>query len=348
MASIPASQAMGMYTQLLIDKFKENPMPHGFLRSFFTKKTSRTRYVSIAVERGTEKIAVDVLRGSDGNRNTFSKSTLKVIDPPYYREYFDATELDVYDRIFSSQNVDGTQFGEFIHTVGEKLQVLKAKIERAIELQCAQVLQTGVVTVADGTNIDFKRKAGSLVDGTATAWTGAVDPYAQLAAGAEFLRTTGKAEGAVVNVIMGSLAASALFNNATFIARNDLKNIQWDSVRAPQRDSVGKASHGQITIGDYLANLYTYPEFYEDAAGVMQPYIDPKKIIMLPEAPRFTLAFALVPQLVTPERPTPVEGDFVYGDYIDARKHTHEWDVRSCPIAVPTAVDQMYTRQVVA
>ena len=43
-----------------------------FLRSFFPVKTTASKYVSIEVQRGTEYAAVDVLRGTDGNRNTFS------------------------------------------------------------------------------------------------------------------------------------------------------------------------------------------------------------------------------------------------------------------------------------
>jgi len=337
-----------MFTQALVDVFKENIRPTGFLRSFFTEKVQSTRYLSIEVQRGTEKVAVDVLRGTEGNRNNMSRSSQHIIDPPYYREYFDATELDVYDRMFGTDSIDAGVFAQFVQTVAEKLQMLTAKIERAYELQCATALQTGIITVADGTMIDYKRKADSLKDYTATPWTGAYDPYVQLATGASFLRTVGKSEGGVVNLIMGSAAATALINNATVKARGPLSNINFDTLRAPQRESVGGTTLGQITIGDYKANLWTYPEYYDNANGVSTPYIDPKKVIMLPEQPHFTMGYALVPQLVDTEYPRPVVGKYVYGDYRDQRKHAHEYDVRSAGVAILTAVDQVWTAQVVA
>lgn len=338
-----------MFTQKLVDIYRENPLPTAFLQSFFTEDIVKARYIEFGVERGTEKVAVDVLRGADGNRNTFSRSTLKLVDPPYYREYFDATELDIYDRMFSSETIDDAMFAEFIRTVSDKLRVLQAKIERAIELQCAQVLTTGVVTVADGTNLDFKRKAGSLVDNSATPWTtGTNSPYVHIAAGAAFLRTTGKSQGGVFNLIMGGLAATALFDNAIVKARGPLSNINFDMLRAPQRNAVGANSVGQLTAGDYKINLWTYSETYEDASGNNVPYVDPKKVIMILETPRFRLAYARVPQLITPQNPTVVDAKFVFGEYADPKHHTYEWDVRSCPIAIPTAVDQIYTMQVVA
>jgi len=334
---------------MMVDVYTERPKVFNFLRSFFPTVEETTKYLSIAVRRGSEMVAVDVTRGSEGNRNSFGKSTEKVIEPPYYREYFDATELDIYDRMFGDvSEISEATFITFMQDVSEKLLMLVDKIERAYELQCAQVLETGIVTVADGTNINFLRKAGSLVDNTGTAWTGANSPYTHFEAAGNFLRQVGKAQGGTLNAILGSTALNAFLDNSVVKARNDIKNMKLDDVRAPQRDSLGATLHGQISAGSYLVNLWAYPEFYDNASGVSTPYINPKKVIVLPEVPKFKLGFAAVPQLLKAESPRIIKGAYVFGDYPDERLHAHIFDVRSAGVAIPTAVDQIYTMQVVS
>jgi len=348
MATIATSDARALFTKMLIAVYKERKTPMSFLRSFFRIVEKSTKELSIEVRRGTEKIAVDVERGTEGNRNQFSRSTEKIFVPPYYREYFDATELDLYDRLFGSTEIDASVFSEFMESVAEKLLILQETIERAYELQCAQVLMTGIVSLQKGINIDFKRKAASLVDGTATAWTGAVNPFDHMEAGANFIRQSGKAAGVVFNVIMGSLAIAAFKDNAKVKERQNLYNYAPDLLLPAQRNAVGGSYHGQVEIGAYRANVWSYPEFYDNDAGVSTPYIDPKKIVMLPENPNFVLGFAAVPQLVDEKNPTVKKGAFVIGDYKDERNHKHIHDIRSAGVAIPVAVDQIYTRQVIA
>ena len=67
MASISLEQARLKFTQALVDKYREMPIVLSFLRSFFVKKTSTSKFISIEVQRGNEKIAVDVQRGTAGN-----------------------------------------------------------------------------------------------------------------------------------------------------------------------------------------------------------------------------------------------------------------------------------------
>lgn len=348
MGAIATTDARGLFTKAVVDIFKESVTPTGFLRSFFTVKETMSKNLSIEVQRGTEKIAVDVERGTEGNRNTWTKSTEKIFAPPYYREFFDATELDLYDRLFGSESIEAGVFTAFLEQVSEKLVALRQKIERSYEVQCSQVFDNGIVQLNAGINIDFKRKAASLVNNSGTPWTtGTTDPYAQMEAGCNFLRQVGKVQGGVVNAILGSSALSAFLNNTIVKERADVRNFFLDLVRGPQRNSVGAALHGEVSCGSYNVRLWTYPEFYDNAAGTSTPYINAKKVIMLPEAPRFTLGFAAVPQLPTINGGVK-KGAFLLGDYVDERNHKHIFDIRSAGVAIPVAVDQIYTMQVVA
>jgi hypothetical protein len=349
MGQIATSDARALFTKMLVAVYKERKTPTAFLRSFFRVVENSTKELSIEVQRGTEKIAVDVERGTEGNRNNFSKSTEKIFVPPYYREYFDATELDLYDRLFGSTEIDNGVFNQFMESVADKLRSLQEKIERSYELQCSQVLMTGIVTLNAGVNIDFKRKAGSLVALGGTPWDNdANNPITEMETGANWMRQNGKTEGVIFNVIMGSSALGAFLNNAKVKARADIRNFTLDVVAAPQRNAVGASYHGRVTIGSYMADIWTYPEFYDTAGGVSTPYIDAKKIVMLPQVPNFVLGFAAVPQLIDEKNPTVKKGAYIIGDYKDERNHKHVFDIRSAGVAIPVAVDQIYTKTVLA
>jgi hypothetical protein len=347
MATISATDARGLYTKMLIEVYKERTAPTSFLRSFFPVKESPTKNISIEVQRGSERIAVDVQRGTEGNRNSFNNSTEKIFAPPFYREYFEATELDLYDVMMGQGTVDTAIVAAFIDSVADRLRILQDKIERSYELQCSQVLETGIVTLQNGTNIDFKRKAASLVNLTGTPWTSnSYNPLDHLAASCEYLRKTGKAQGNIFNVIMGSSVKAAFNTNTNITAiAEQFTRLNFMDLREPQRAAVGGVSHGRIAAKDYILNIWTYPEFYDTADASGNSYINAKKFVVLPENPNFKLAFAAVPQLIG----GPVKkGAFIVGEYKDERNTSHIFDIKSAGVAVPVAVDQIYTGQPIA
>jgi Phage major capsid protein E len=349
MSLIPASQARALFTQSLVDVYKEMPKVMSFLRSFFPTKEYGTKYLSIEVQRGFERIAVDVLRGTEGNRNTFSKSTQKIFEPGYYREFFDMTQLDMYDRLFTQTgSISEADLAGLVAAAAEHLFLLQSKIERSYELQCAQVLLSGIVQLVTSENIDYKRKAESLVDLSATPWTnGSNNPFTALEDGAKFIRTQGKSQGAIMNVIMGSLAHNAFMANTIVKERYNIWNFNLGAVVEPQRNAVGAAYHGRVSAGSYLFDVWTYPEFYTDSTDTAVPYVHEKKVVILPESPRFQLSFAAVPQLIDGAAQN-IKGAYKVSEFRDERKATHEVDIQSAGLAIPVAVDQIYTAQVVA
>lgn len=345
---VPTNQARVAFTQALLATYKEMPKSTSFLRSFFPTKISNSRYVSIEVQRGTEKIASDVIRGSDGNRNSFGISTQKTFDPPYFVEYLDMTESMLYDRAFGTSGLDAGILSDLAAETAENTMMMRDKIERRYELMCAQALVTGIITVDSGENVDFKRKAGSLVDASGSTWaTGTNDPRVQLQNAAIWLRQNGKTQGVIYNVIMGSTAKAAFDNNDTINAAGDVLRIDTMSIREPQRNSIGGTSHGYISAGDYIFRIWTYGEFYDNSSNESTPYIDPKKIVVLPEAPKFDMSFAAVPRLIGgASAPTPT--DYLIQNFTDERKATDLIEIKSAGIPVITAVDQVYTAQVIA
>ncbi len=359
MSVITTQTARGLFTKMLVDVYREMTAPTGFLRSFFPTVETDSKELSIEVMRGTERVAVDVLRGTEGNRNSFSRSTEKVFVPPYFREWFDATDLDFYDKLFGTAQgeIDVITFQGWLTKVAEKLRLLQDKIERSYEVQCAEVLSSGVVTLKNGDNIDFKRKAPSLVAlAGGDLWDAGVssNPIKDLATGARFIRTAGKSTGGIVNVLMGELALDAFLNNPTVIERADIRNFHLDNLSGPQKDATGGVHQGRVSIESWKADIWTYPEF-KDVGGVSTPYLDDKEVIVLPMAPRFKLAFASVPKLFRdtrnaefPEFISQVKAAFVIGNYVDQRNDKHVFDIKSAGLAIPTAVDQIHTTKVLS
>lgn len=354
MAEITTQDARALFTKALIDVYQERTPTTSFLRSFFPTVAEPTKLISIEVERSFEKIAVDVLRGTEGNRNQFTRSTEKVFLPPYFREYFDATEMELYDRVLGSQgNANAPLFAALLNKISDRLGMLQDKIERSVEVMCAQVLETGIVTLTQGiaTSIDYKRKAASLVDkGAGNYWaTGAVNPFNDLETACKFMRQVGKSPDSVFNAICGETALRDLLANTTFLARQNLFNMSLDQVTGPTRGAIGMTFHGIVTAGAYKVQLWAYPQSYDDANNVPVNYVNAKKVILIPANPRFKCAFAAVPAVLTPGDTTPPrQGAFVLGEYIDERNTSHIFDIKSAPLPIPVAVDQIYTLQVVA
>jgi len=349
MGVIPASQARALFTQGLVDIYREQVQTTAFLRSFFPTEEFGTKYLSVEVERGFEKVAVDILRGTEGQRNVFSKSTEKIWEPPLYKEFFDMTQLDVYDRLFTSTgDISDADLGSLMAESAKRLMSLQQKIERAYELQASQVLFDGITTLSAVESIDWKRKAGSLVDQSATTWlTNTNNPFTTLETGAQFIRTNGKSQGEVYNVIMAANVLTAFLGNTYVKERSDILNFNLGNVNLPQRNSVGAAYHGRVSSGSYLFDIWTYPEEYTNSAGVATGYIPTKKLTILPTNPRFKMAFAAVPQLIESGVQN-IRGAYKVSEYIDQRKATHEIEIQSAGLAIPVAVDQIFTAQVLA
>lgn len=346
--NIATTDAQGLFTNKLIDVYKERVRPTSFLRSFFPDKVTPTLEVSIEVQRGFEKVATDVVRGTDGNLNRFTKSSEKIWIPPYFREGFEMTNLQLYDRLYGATSITDSVFASFINSVSDAIEDCQGKIERRYEIFCAQVLQTGILTLTSDTNIDFKRKAASMVDPTAgNYWANNVDPFDQIEAGCNFIRQKGKSMGGTFNLILGTTALADLLTNTVFTTRQNLFHLNLDAVIPAQRNSIGASLHGEITCGSYKVRLWSYPQFYDDANNVSQPYIDPKLVVLLPENPRFHMAFAAVPQLLKPGT-MPKVGAYSFGEYIDERKKSHIMDVESAGMPIPVGIDQIYTLRAVA
>jgi|SRR6478609_153720 len=359
--SISTADIRGLFTTTLVDVYRERPKVTPFLQSFFPTQVVPTKSTYIEVERMGEKVATDVVRGTEGNRNTFSRSSQKMFEPPYFREYMDLTHLDLYDRVLGSQgNAQEPLFISFVNEVADRMDILIDKIRRARELQCAQVFfNQGIVTMTQGVNIDFKRKTSSISDVAGDYFATVTDPYPVFVKGCDFLRKIGKSFDGTFNAIIGTTAWNDLRNNAKFIDTQKMFQAKFDDAIMPVRQAEGMVFLGSITAGSYRVQLWSYPQFYDlpvnDAAGntptslswtptyTSTPYVPVNQVVMFPSNPRFKLVCCATPRLIGAPGQVPIQGEYNFSDMIDEWLAKHQMAVQSAPIAIPVAVDQIYT-----
>lgn len=349
-SQISPQDARARYTTTLIRLYDAERPPLLFFTSLFKKDTADSKNIAIEVYRGTELIAVDVERGSIGNRNTFSLGVGKLFCPPYYREYFDATEHDLYDQMFGNDPISAANFAKFMKSVARKYKTLINKINRAIELQCAQALETGIVTLVSGENIDYKRLAESKVDVGASQYFSAstANPYVTLESGCNFIRENGQTNAIEYHCIFGKAAWQDFQANETVVKRADIKNFGLDKVDSPLAMSNGGRYHGFVSAGSYNVHLWTHVDTYKDkATGTKKSYMNPKNINIIPSEADFDLVYAAVPQVY--QKDVQYEkGEMIFGEYLDPRTASHDFDVKSAPLAILTGVDQCWTAKVVS
>jgi len=342
-------------TQELIGTFKDSRAPKTGLSSFFTKVTTPAKQVSIAVQRNRQLVATDVLRCTDPNRNIFSLFSEKIFLPPFFSESFDFTACQAYDVTFGMGIApNAVQKNMLMDSANEYLTDLKYKIDRAINKMYASVLQTGTVTIVNGDSIDFKRKAASMPVNTGTAaWsaTSTADPLADFTTDAQFLRDEGLSAGSTINVIMGTRAFTYFMNNAKILAVAAIFNqIKRINIGMPQFDGAsGLNFQGQIGGADYMFNIWTYNDVYENADGSKTKYINDANYIMIPDDFEGKIVYAGVPfvfgDYFSGMYVANTTGEYIVHDVIDQVKRSWQFIVESAPLPIPFSIDRVVTRQ---
>jgi hypothetical protein len=350
--NISVTDALPLFTNTIVAKYSDHQKPKSFGRSFFTEVETNSKLASLVSERGLNLIANDIPRGQRGELNVFDKSTQNVVFPPFFDKLINLTDLDGYDYLHVEGVTSQIAWGRFLDDFAARMMVCMNQIDRRYELMCWQVLETGIIQLSSMKNISYGRKAGSLVNALTVGgyWTtNGVNPVTgTLMRGAVWNNETGKMNGNTLNVIFGSEAWSAWVANST-TKDNDLKFNNNLTVLAKQavRDSTGKTFLGSTTYDAFNFNFFTYSDFYQDDDGTVHKFVNPKKVIILPEETANVLTYCAVP-LLTEQGAMLSKGKFSTYRALDQFAQAEFRGVRSAGIPIQAAVDQVYTEQVVA
>lgn len=348
-------------TRHMIDMYMEEVTPLMFLSGFF-RTPERNFYTSEEVEvdirRGSEKIAIVVQDIKAGYReNAATLFTNKGFLPAVFKE---AGTINAYDLMKRRPGQIDFTDPNFAAAVTEEAfsiaRILEDKIRRAIELMCAQVLQTGTVTCIDETGaalytLDFQMKATHKItvpvtwalDGT----TGA--PVTDLANAAALVRRDGKANPN--KLLCGSLALQRLLASPEVKALLD-KQVMNLGALTPSARGEGATFYGYVWIGSYRFEIWTYDAWYEHPqTGVLTPYIDPDNIIMLGDNTRLDMTYGALPRLLPPDPqiaaflPQRMSNsgaglDLTVNGWVTENREHMKIACGTRPLPIPTGIDQ--------
>lgn len=337
-------------------RFEEDKAPKSGLTQFFPRRTFLTDLIDVEVLRDSDTIAIDVERFTEGNHTKNSKSTEHTYRPPFFKENYDFNRDAVYMQSVANGILDSTNANQqIVENVLKSMRKSRGRIERAILKQQAQVLQTGTVTLESGDNIDFKRKAASMVDlGAGNYWNeSGANPIEDIRTGLTFLRDEGGSSSSTANLIMRGVTLQDFLSNTTVKETANFRRISRLEISMPQFDDTsGLAFHGTFAAGDFEVLVWTYNEKYTDANGTKTYYLDENKTLLVPgDFEGFTGFGGLVTSRdITIEGqsvPAPVilETEFLVRPYYDPRTISSGLSLMSAPLVVPYTIDRLYTLQ---
>jgi len=300
----------GKTTSKMIGLYISQALPTLFLAGLFVSPAvnfHKSEKVEFDIIREDEEVAVVIQDLSTGARvNSDDLYTNKEMTPPIYNEEGTFNSFDLIKRQAGNDPYAEADFqANAIVKAFRLFRKLEKKIRRAIELQAAQVLTTGKLTLKDQDGnslytIDFAPKTTHFVT-VGTLWTAnGNDPLADLSALAEVIRSDGLVDPDML--IMGDGAFNAFIKNADVKAQLDNRKMELSQI-APEFRGKGSTYQGYVWVGNYRFEIFTYNGRYKDVqTGVSTRYIPTNKVVMMSSKDtRLDLTFGAIPSIVPPD-----------------------------------------------
>lgn len=333
----------------------------GFLASFF--KTSEedytdAEYIDIDIVRSGEQVA-PVLRNLSNGAIAIADDvfTGKQVKPPVYKLSRPVNIFDLLKRQPGENEYEaiGTWLGRLVNILKRGFQLMYGMLNRSIELQASQVLQTGKLTLTDDAGneayvLDFKPK-NTHIKSVTNMWDGgSADPIKDLNVLADAIRADGLVDPK--NIIFGA-AAWDYFIQDTKVQNAVKKDGLGLGNFSPRLVNKGGKYMGYLESGAYRYDLWVYNGRYQDFKGsTSNKFVDDKKVIMLADIEDldFRLVYGGVPSLgmvepfvsVVPDTVIyPNGGMKVYNKvYNNEDKDTTVAQATTRPICIPVSIDR--------
>lgn len=336
---------------------QEDATPRWFLAGFF--QTPRRNFhtsetVEFDTQRADEDIAVPVPDITvRGRLNEATKYTNKEFKPPVYKEEVVVSAYDFLKRRPGRNPFDDVDWmAEAAREMRFGMRALENKIRRAVELQAAQVLQTGGLDLQDAASnsiyeIDYKPKTTHFPT-AATSWATSTTKIADLAALCNVIHTDGKSRPQIA--IFGSQALSRFLSDSAVLGLLDNRRLDIGSVGQPLVEGNGGTYHGQISVGQFSLAIWSYDGWYKDPGTESATYYIGADNVLVIAPGRRDLTYGDIPRIVAPDprvapivlgRVSNMEGgmDLIHNAWVTPEGTSVHGAVYSRPLAIPTAID---------
>lgn len=334
----------------------------GFLSSFFRtteEDYTEAEYVEIDVERNTEAVAPTLRDAKTGavivNEDVWRENKYR---PPYSAMKKPINLHELMERQpGESDDADavGTWFGRLVRIITRTLSKYHRMFAKNIELQCAQALQTGKISLTDEKagvtyELDFGQSASHLpTAGTDWGSSGAT-PVADITSLCDVIASDGEADPAIA--IFGSRAWEDIIADATFEKMIQKDGLGLGSLN-PGLKNKGARFMGWAMFGSHRLELWVYNSKYKTLAGSTKyDYLDKDKVVITTglEDLDFRVVFAGVPTLGMKEPFVGIVPPVVtYDGFIrvhnrvfeDEQQDTYTAESKMRALAIPVSIDRV-------
>jgi hypothetical protein len=340
--------------------FTQMRSPTAFLSRRFTVKPGGIYSgdkVAIDIERMQEEVAVAITKATGANLNDVDKFTTKEFTPPSYGEAFPLDVNDLLNRMAGEDPYSAaytTYASQLVSRMAKGFTQIDAKIQRAVELQAAQILQTGQLTLNNKSGdtvytLDFKPKTSHFPT-VATAWSNATTctPLSDIENLAELIVRDGHVMPD--RITFGRQAWDNFKNSDQVRASLDIRDMHLGVIEPEMRDS-GAVLQGEMFIGSFKCELWTYQGWYQDPqTNLPTNYIDTDKVIVDSSLTRYDKVSARVPLPLGPDprvsgllpgRMSPVQDGYDVTPNVYASPNGKQiWgELESRPLLIPVQID---------
>lgn len=346
--------------RMLTAYLEQSAQKAGFFTQFFTPTFHTTERVEVDIRRSGAHIA-PVLRslGEGLNRSECVEYVNKDFLPAVYGEEFSISTLSALKRQagndpFQDVNYLKSLQGQFQH----EMTLREEMIRRGVELQCAQVLTTGVLALpgvggASAYDLDFKPKT-SHFPGATQDWdeNSGTARMADVSALCEVIWQDGQHRPKYA--IFGESALRSWFADPEVQAQIRKDGTAIGSQVPPQLRN-GGVYHGTVSVGQFVLEMWTAPGVYKNLTnGNNTKYMPAWKVAILSEGARLDLAFGDIPSVIPVDpRLAPIgvgrvssesgSIDLISNAWFSPNGRVIHGSLEARPLAIPTAIDTFGT-----
>lgn len=349
-------------TRRMLRMYEQQASPTMFLAGLFDSRPENfhnTEEVEIDIVRSDEDVAIAIQDLSQGYRmNSTDVYTNKSFIPPIFKEAVALNAFDLLKRMPGNTPFEDPVFrANILERMMMGMQKVERKIRRSIELQAAQVLTTGVVTLVDSAGntlytIDYKAKTAHFPT-VSVAWSSASSTkIADLQSLANVIRNNGQRDPD--QLIMGEGSFEYFVQDDDVQKRYDQRRLDLGTMAPMRQMGDGGQYRGVVEIGTYRYDIWTYGGRYKHpSTGTITKYIPDDKVMMRASTGRLDATWGGIPNIARelgkaqmfPELPA----RFSMGGAGGMDMATNIWitpdgeqmfgGVGSRPLMIPTAID---------
>lgn len=346
-------------TKRMLPLYESVASPTLFLSGMFQsspRNFHNSAEVEIDIKRSGEPVSIVVQDlSTEGRYNSSDIYTNKRFKPPIHKEKGSLNAFDLINRQAGNNPFEDIDFQLVaMEKVMFGIVDIQAKINRAIELQASQVLQTGILSLKDENGnivytLDYKPKATHFPTVT-TDWTDSgATPIADLKALAEVIRNNGLMNPDLI--IMGCDAWENFVSNAGVKSRLDNRRIDLGTIVPFELRGNGGSYRGTVDIGNYKLDIWTYGGRYDDPETTIKiQYVNVNKVIMMASAGRLDATFGAIPTFgnpaagILPFMPPRISSttngiDMFVNAWLTGNREQLMYSAGSRPLMIPTAID---------